>query len=328
MKAVSIFTFLSVLLAGPTWSQFAPALGLPGHIAMYKDSSAFVAWASGIVLERGPMQVGVDSLGDAWVGNEPEGLGKAGSNGVICLGDGGKATATFDLPIANGPSFDFAVFENSFDGQFLELAFVEVSSDGLNFVRFPCFSNSDTLPGTGTFGYTQPEKIHNLAGKYPVFYGTPFDLQELSGTPGLDINRITHVRVVDVIGTMNPVWASRDVTGRKVADPWPTPFPSGGFDLDAIGVIHQMPAGFVWHEEQSNYVVFPQPAEDHLYIRSLAPDDRPLSYSLIDLSGRILQTTELPGDGRVILPQITSGLYMLQVRGSSGYFNRPIVISR
>jgi hypothetical protein len=264
LKAFSISVLLSLLFGGQAWAQFAPALGFPGNIAMYKDSAAFVAWATGIVLERGPMQIGVDSLGDAWVGNEEEGIGKAGSNGVVCLGDGGKATATFDTPISNGPGYDFAVFENSFDGQFLELAFVEVSSDGVHFVRFPCFSDSDTLPGTGSFGYTQPEKIHNLAGKYPVFYGTPFDLQELWGTPGLDIDRITHVRVVDVIGTMVSDWASKDVRGRKIADPWPTPFPSGGFDLDAIGVIHSAPA-LVQGTENLNWKVFPQPATDALF---------------------------------------------------------------
>ena len=328
MKAFSISVFLSVLLGGQAWAQFAPALGLPGSIGMDKDSSAFVAWATGIVLERGPMQIGVDSLGDAWVGNAEEGIGKAGSNGVVCLGDGGKATATFDTPISNGPGYDFAVFENSFDGQFLELAFVEVSSDGLNFVRFPCFSNSDTVSGTGTFGYTQTEKVHNLAGKYPVFYGTPFNLDDLNGTPLLDVNRITHVRVVDVIGTMNPAWASRDVTGRKVADPWPTPFPSGGFDLDAIGVIHQVPAGIAQHKQESNWKVFPQPAQNYIDVRSLRPESRPINYCIADLSGRIIQQAELPDDGRVILPQITTGVYMLQVRGGSGQFNLPIVIGR
>lgn len=326
MKALSIFTFLSVLLAGPTWSQFAPALGLPGHVAMYKDSSAFVAWASGIVLERGPMQIGVDSLGFAWVGNEEEGIGKAGSNGVICLGDGGMATATFDTPISNGPGYDFAVFENSFDGQFLELAFVEVSSDGEHFVRFPSFSDSDTLPGTGSFGYTQPEKIHNLAGKYPVFYGTPFDLQELWGTPELDINRISHVRVVDVIGTMVPDWASRDVRGRKIADPWPTPFPSGGFDLDAIGVIHTAPA--LTHGAGSFWKVFPQPAVDALFVQNDALMTNNLHYTLFELSGRKIQSGELLIDGRVPVDVIAAGVYLLKLTWDNGSYSTRVCIGK
>lgn len=308
-------------------AQFAPALGLPGHIAMHKDSSAFVAWATGIVLERGPMQIGVDSLGDTWVGNEVEGIGKAGSNGVICLGDGGKATATFDMPIANGPGYDFAVFENSFDGLFLELAFVEVSSDGIHFVRFPCFSHSDTLPGTGSFGYTQPEKIHNLAGKYPVFYGTPFDLQELWGTPELDINRITHVRVVDVIGTMDPAWAGRDVTGRKIADPWPTPFPSGGFDLDAVGVIHSAPAGLD-DTERLGWQVFPQPAVDALFVKNDVLFANSLKYTLFELSGRKIQSGELLGDGRVPVDMISAGVYLLRLDWADGSYSRRVCIGK
>lgn len=327
MKAFSISVLLSLLFGGQAWAQFAPALGFPGNIAMYKDSAAFVAWATGIVLERGPMQIGVDSLGDAWVGNEEEGIGKAGSNGVVCLGDGGKATATFDTPISNGPGYDFAVFENSFDGQFLELAFVEVSSDGVHFVRFPCFSDSDTLPGTGSFGYTQPEKIHNLAGKYPVFYGTPFDLQELWGTPGLDIDRITHVRVVDVIGTMVSDWASKDVRGRKIADPWPTPFPSGGFDLDAIGVIHSAPA-LVQGAENLNWKVFPQPATDAFFVRNDALLTNTLDYTLYELSGRKIQSGELLSNGRVPVDMISAGVYLLKLAWADGSYTTRICIGK
>ena len=36
------------------------------------------------------------------------------------VGDGGSAILTFDTPIANGPGFDFAVFENGFSDTFLE----------------------------------------------------------------------------------------------------------------------------------------------------------------------------------------------------------------
>jgi hypothetical protein len=34
-------------------------------------------------------------------------------------------------------------------------------------------------------------------------------------------------------------YASCDSQGHQINDPWPTPFPTGGFDLDAVGVIHQ-----------------------------------------------------------------------------------------
>jgi len=58
--------------------------------------------------------------------------------------------------------FDFAVFENSFNDSFLELAFVEVSSDGINFVRFPATSNTQTDVQITGFGTIDPTYINNL----------------------------------------------------------------------------------------------------------------------------------------------------------------------
>jgi hypothetical protein len=55
----------------------------------------------------------------------------------------------------------------------------------------------------------------------------------------VNVNRITHVRIIDVIGALEDEWAGYDSLGNKINDPWPTPFEAGGFDLDAVGVRHQ-----------------------------------------------------------------------------------------
>jgi len=161
---------------------------------------------------------------------------------VLSLGDGGRVTLTFSPPVADGAGADFAVFENGFattgTAIFAELAFVEVSSNGVDFVRFPAVSCTPAATQTGTFGTLDPRNLHNLAGKYPAGYGTPFDLAELAGSPGLDINRITHVRLIDVTGDVNG-HGSRDSAGNWINDPFPTNFQTSGFDLDAVGVIHQ-----------------------------------------------------------------------------------------
>jgi hypothetical protein len=34
-------------------------------------------------------------------------------------------------------------------------------------------------------------------------------------------------------------YASYDSQGHQINDPWPTNFPTGGFDLDAVGVINE-----------------------------------------------------------------------------------------
>jgi len=187
-------------------------------------------------------------------------IGIAGTNGVVSLGDGGSAICTFQYPIKNGIGNDFAVFENSFDDTFLELAFVEVSSDGINFVRFPSHSLTDTTLQTNTFGTTDATKINNLAGKYRSSYGTPFDLQELSSNPILNINYITHVKIIDVVGSVNKQYAKRDSYNNMINDPWPTPFPNGGFDLDAIGVIHQNTSvGLKENNLDDNLYLYPNP---------------------------------------------------------------------
>jgi hypothetical protein len=79
-----------------------------------------------------------------------------------------------------------------------------------------------------------------LAGKYRQGYGTPFDLEELAGTPGLNVNDVKYVRIIDVVGSIDDNYATYDSFGNKINDPWPTPFDSSGFDLEAVGVIHSL----------------------------------------------------------------------------------------
>ena len=129
--------------------------------------------------------------------------------------------------------------------------------------------------------------------------GTGFDLEELKDVNELlDVNSITHVRITDVVGYVEPAdfygdgivnfidyiiftaaypsepgnenwnedcdisnpsdgiinsddfevfigkwlnendFSSCDFSGHQINDPWPTPFYSSGFDLDAVGVIN------------------------------------------------------------------------------------------
>ena len=116
-----------------TNAQFHAAVGSIGTSAMYKDSSTFISWASNCIVTRGYQDISITSGGYATVGVDSNGTKKAGINPVVSLGDGGSAILTFTSPITNGAGFDFAVFENSFSDVFLELAFVEVSSDGINY---------------------------------------------------------------------------------------------------------------------------------------------------------------------------------------------------
>lgn len=244
MKKI-ILLFL-VMLPLFSLAQFAPAQDQPGTTAMHADSSAFIAWATGCEVEPGPMNISNPDLGLAGSSQYPpeNAIGTPdGTYGVTCLGDGGYATLTFASPICNRPGPDFAVFENGFKSGtqwFLEIAFVEVSSDGEHFFRFPAITNVQYETQLGGFATMDPAQIHNFAGKYGAFYGTPFDLDEVPDDPLLDKENVAYVRVVDVVGSIDPQYATYDSQDHPVNDPWPTPFASGGFDLDAVGVIHDI----------------------------------------------------------------------------------------
>jgi hypothetical protein len=187
--------FICVAISISVKSQFAPQAGMPGSTAVYKDSSIFKSWANSASITKGLQQINDASFGLPTVGDQFAALGKAGENGVVSLGDGGSAVVSFYAPIFNGPGADFAVFENSFLDSFLELAFVEVSTDGNRYVRFPAVSNTqDTLP-IGGFGLVAPTALNNFAGKYRANYGTPFDLEELKDSSGIDISNIQFVRL-------------------------------------------------------------------------------------------------------------------------------------
>ena len=105
---------------------------------------------------------------------------------------------------------------------------------------FPATSLTPTDVQTDTYGSTDPTMINNLAGKYRIGYGTPFDLEELRDSTGIDIDSIVYVRVIDVVGSVDSQYATYDAFGHMVNDPWPTPFPAGGFDLTGVGVIHEL----------------------------------------------------------------------------------------
>lgn len=250
-----MFRNIFIVALGVLWSlachagPYSPAAGEPNSTAIPAEGSKIVAWATGAFIERGFVKIDDPSQGYASHGTPSDALGLAqgGSvDGVVSLGDGGYAVLTFEKPIADGPGYDFAVFENSFgsgESYFCELAFVEVSSDGIHFQRFPAVSLTPILSQIqpfGYFAYVDPTDINNLAGKYRAGYGVPFDLAEIKNmNPLVDTGKITHIRIVDVIGCINPSWASYDSLGNIINDPWPTNFSTGGFDLDGVGVIHQ-----------------------------------------------------------------------------------------
>ncbi len=303
---------LVLLISSKLFSQFAPVVGAAGSSAMDKDSSAFIGWATQCQVLRGYQDVSTPTLGLVTVGTTTDATGKAGVNGVLSLGDGGYAILQFASPIKDSTGNDFAVFENSFNSTFLELAFVEVSSDGINYFRFDATSNTDTITQTWSAGSTDATLINNLAGKYQSGYGTPFNISEIADNALLNKKSITHVKIIDVVGSIQNQYCTRDVNYHKINDPWPTPYPSSGFDLDAIGVIYNQTQVGINEYEMPAASIYPNPVVNELHL--MTQTTTTYNVNIINVVGDIIKKeTNLNGNASITLSDLTAGVYFLTI---------------
>lgn len=227
--------------SGPTDTAHAIDAAIPA------GSADFLAWADAIdtsrtaFAPRGSTTIsttGFNSLGDL-------------DAAQIAAGDSpGFLTVTFSTGVGNGPGADFAVFENGFvfpavPNLFAELAYVEVSSNGIDFARFPSVSTNTTFVGTfgQAFAGFDATNIYNLAGKHAQGFGTPFDLDDLLGdasvvSGAVDLDNIAYVKLVDIPGDGSFL----DSQGHGILDAWLTTG-TGGFDFrlpagQGVGVLH------------------------------------------------------------------------------------------
>lgn len=265
-SALLLLCYQSTAVSGPFNSHLDEAVS-PASIA---------AWGTTVVDYSPTSEVDLGTYGIT-----SEALGPANSTfsnpSIVSLGDlidpsgGGEApgsiTIGFQATIIDGPGPDFAVFENAFDFTFdpnadpdvvfAELAYVEVSSNGTDFARFPSTSlnvepgddpndpeNELFVPFGRDFAGANTTNINNLAGVNLTGSGTPFDLSDLVGDPlvtggAVDLDGIQFVRLIDIPGD----GTFTDSTGNQnpILDAWHTTGGPGGFDLDAIGAINKVP---------------------------------------------------------------------------------------
>ena len=299
----------------PFLGPFGGGVGSDDCDAISCESPAIAAWATGCTVTRGPQNLAM-SAEVASYGEPENATGAVAMNDystVVSLGDGGWAVLTFAAPIADQEGPDFAVFENTLNDVGFELAFVEVSSDGNRFVRFPATSLTQTDVQCTLQSEFAPTFVHNLAGKHRLGYGTPFDLAELRDSAGLDITHITHVRIVDVVGSINPQLGTRDAYGHLVNDPYPTHNASCGFDLAGVAVLQ----GSVGIDEASASALrlYPNPAHTAVTLSGLNEGARVQVY---DLMGREHLATQATGTRlRLDIYSLPAGHYLLKVDGES-----------
>ena len=68
------FLIIACFLSQFAFAQFAPPQGQPGSTAMFKDSAAFVAWATSCKVVRGLQDISNTSLGFTTVGDSTSSL--------------------------------------------------------------------------------------------------------------------------------------------------------------------------------------------------------------------------------------------------------------
>jgi|GEM_PF-1556040 len=187
-------------------------------------------------------------------------------NGFV-MGNGGVYIYTMDKAITDGKGYDFAVGENTFRSDstgeiWAELFYVEVSSDGENFLRFDSASLTDGP--VGDYGYLDPANVYGLGSLHLAYYGynyrQPYDLawlknkeEVVNGT--VDLANIKYVKYIDIPGTDEVDTVDFDEDGDDIVDGTYTFYPcydsfgnviidayltwgSGGADVYRPGVIH------------------------------------------------------------------------------------------
>jgi len=299
--------------------SYAPPAGQSGTTAISRDSDVFIAWATTATVVRGPQNITNPTGPNASAGIPDNAIGSANGS-IVSLGDGGTAILTFDNAIENGNGIDFAIFENSFSDTFLELAFVEVSSDGVNYFRFPAHSETQTSTQVGGFGSVDATYINNLAGKYRATFGTPFDLDDIVDTALLNKDNVTHVKFIDAIGTIDPTFATYDSFGNIVNEPYATPFSSCGFDLDAVGVINQKTLGLKDFDNNSTLGIHPNPATSKLYISKTGV------LNIYSITGElVINKTLTDNKTAVLIEELSSGIYIIKLTNTQGVFTQKLI---
>ena len=197
------------------------------------DSALVSGWATGVVA-YGP---GAEA---AAYTDARAALGPATgvSTEVVTLGRGGTITLELAAACADRDGAELAVFENALgeaSSLFAELAYVEVSSNGTDFARFPV-ATTRTEP-VGAYGRIDTGQYSGFAGLHPAGTGTAFDLAELRGSAEVaegpvDLDAVRFVRLVDVVGDGRET----DASGTPVYDPYPTT-DTAGFDLDGVALL-------------------------------------------------------------------------------------------
>jgi hypothetical protein len=188
---------------------------------------------------------------------------------------------------------------------------------------FPNHSEVQTQIQVHGFGLTDTRRVHNLAGKYRAGHGTPFDLEDLKDSAGIDLNAITHVKIIDVIGSIG-LNATYDSYGNKINEPFSSPYESGGFDLDGVGVINQLVS--IQEEQPLEVSIFPNPSNGRIYLHTNTTE--PFIINIFSIYGKKLIHQERNMNTIILDLDLPNGIYILHYQQKSALFKSVLILEK
>ena len=106
------------------------------------------------------------------------------------------------------------------------------------------------------------------------------------------------------------VGGTNDSYGNRINEPFSTPYETGGFDLDAVGVIHQLVS--IEQQEKPQISVYPNPVKDgkiqiksNQFIQNLV---------IFSSSGQLLKKEVIDAFDSYLELNLSPGIYSIQIQ--------------
>ena len=92
-----------------------------------------------------------------------------------------------------------------------------------------------------------------------------------------------------------------DSQHHKINDPWPTPFSTCGFDLDAVGLVHNAPIGIDDNQHIPQVSILPNPCSHQARF----------FYEIVDQMGQVVLQSSFSVSTSVDIDNLPSGIYFV-----------------
>jgi len=125
------------------------------------------------------------------------------------------------------------------------------------------------------------------------------------------------VRIIDVVGSIDSQYATYDSKGNIVNDPWPTPFASCGFDLDAVGVINERSSTGLSAISGTSVGVYPNPVRVGEQVHIVLSNEN-TNVKLTGLNGQQISSSTSNGHIVINTSRLSAGVYFISIESISG----------